>query len=56
MNGLIIKCDRCDQKLTELGALLFSPPFDGTYVKKVHLCKNCYNDIYIEIVNYHKEE
>ena len=38
-------CDKCKKDLGEFGALLFSPPDEKNYVKKFHLCKNCYNSL-----------
>ena len=37
-----IFCCRCNQELTELGALIFSPPDSIGMVKKEHICKTCY--------------
>lgn len=35
-------CNRCQQDLTKPGALLFSPPNQGSKVMKLHLCIKCY--------------
>jgi len=36
-------CDKCKKELKKNGALLFSPPSDGSnMVIKWHLCKKCY--------------
>ncbi len=44
------KCDKCRKELDDLGGLLFSPPDSESNVKKIHLCKECYNSViyYIE--------
>lgn len=42
--GLQVPCTRCDELLTEPGALLFSPPKAGA-VFKHHLCVPCYKDV-----------
>lgn len=39
------KCDRCGEKLTEPGGLLFGPPNEHGDCRKWHLCKLCYRDI-----------
>jgi len=39
-----LECSRCEIELTELGALLFSPP-SGMFVTKHHICVNCFNEI-----------
>ncbi len=38
------QCDFCKEELTEFGALLFSPPSEGT-VEKFHLCVPCYGKV-----------
>ncbi len=40
-----IKCDKCKEELKEQGALLFSPPEQENKVKKIHICKECYNKL-----------
>jgi len=35
-------CDKCKKELDDLGGLLFSPPNEENTVKKLHLCKECY--------------
>lgn len=35
-------CDFCNNELTELGGLLFSPPTADSTVVKQHLCVSCY--------------
>ena len=36
-----IVCDFCGEEMTDLGALLFSPPYQGM-TWKYHMCKKCY--------------
>jgi len=38
------KCDICGKELEDYGALLLSPPAQGK-VKKIHICKECYNKL-----------
>jgi len=38
-------CDRCKKELTEFGAILLSPPDRNNTVKKLHICKACYQKI-----------
>lgn len=38
-------CSRCDKELKEFGGILLSPPDDDDMVKKMHLCKSCYDII-----------
>ena len=38
-------CDKCKNELTEFGGILLSPPTKENFVKKFHLCKNCYEKI-----------
>ena len=40
-----IKCNICGKVLMELGALLFSPPDENSYVKKTHICTKCYSKL-----------
>lgn len=35
----------CNDELTELGALLFSPPNEFNQVDKFHICTKCYNNM-----------
>jgi hypothetical protein len=42
------KCDKCGKELTDFGGILLSPP-KGNTVKKFHLCKNCYREIYRDL-------
>lgn len=42
-------CDKCKKELDEFGAILFSPPDEKSFVKKWHLCKECYNDLEKEL-------
>jgi len=38
-------CDRCREKLTGPGALIFSSPSQDNLVWKQHLCVACYDDL-----------
>lgn len=38
-------CDKCKNELTEFGAILLSPPDEKGMVKKMHLCRECYNQL-----------
>lgn len=38
-------CDKCNQELSEFGAILFSPPNEDSEVKKFHICVACYKEI-----------
>jgi len=42
------KCDKCGMELKEFGGILLSPP-KGHIVKKFHLCKVCYREIYRDL-------
>ena len=51
--SLNIRCFVCDNWLEEPGALLFTPPDEGSVnnmgvsgVRKLHICKTCYEKIY----------
>lgn len=46
---LVIHCDRCSDRLTAPGGLLFSPPDDEGKVTKLHLCAGCFRTIEQEI-------
>jgi len=39
------KCDKCKKELKEFGGILLSPP-KKNMVRKFHLCKKCYQEIY----------
>jgi len=39
------KCDKCGMELDEFGAILLSPPNDNSEVEKLHICKDCYEEI-----------
>jgi hypothetical protein len=43
-------CVYCKEELTEYGALLLSPPDNKNNIRKLHLCKKCYNEI-IDLLN-----
>lgn len=45
---LNIKCDKCNNELQQLGALLFSPPNEGK-CDKFHICVSCYTNIVADI-------
>jgi len=40
--GLNITCDKCGKRITEQGALYFSPPDLNAQCTKNHICKECY--------------
>ena len=42
-------CDACQNELEEFGGILLSPPDRTNKVRKFHLCKNCYNDILVQM-------
>ena len=42
------KCDKCSEELKDFWAILLSPPKDD-YVRKYHICIECYNEIIKEI-------
>lgn len=44
------KCDKCKNELLEFGAILLSPPDENSKALKLHLCKDCYEKIYKEII------
>lgn len=44
-------CDKCHNELNDYGAILLSPPDSDSMVKKLHLCKNCYQQIITGIKN-----
>lgn len=41
-------CDRCKKKMTEPGAVIFSPPVlnPEQMVFKLHLCSSCWNKFF----------
>jgi hypothetical protein len=40
---LDIKCDMCGRRLSEPGAIVFSPPLKGAWtVEKYHVCADCW--------------
>ncbi len=39
------KCSKCRKELNDYGGILLSPPRNNL-VKKFHLCKKCYLEIY----------
>ena len=43
---LIIKCSICKTKITDPGALLFTPPDYEDMCKKTHLCLKCYSHVF----------
>jgi hypothetical protein len=40
------KCDRCRKELDMPGALVFSPPFGMNKVIKLHICVECWKDLW----------
>ncbi len=38
-------CDKCKKELTDYGAILLSPPDEYQKVRKLHICKDCYEQI-----------
>lgn len=41
-------CDKCGKEQSELGALLFSPPFNNEKfcaVNKYHICRECFMEM-----------
>ena len=38
-------CDFCKEELEDFGGLLFSPPNENGFVKKFHICKDCYEKL-----------
>ena len=47
--SLEIDCDKCGNRITRPGALLFSPPVDSG-CRKYHLCTECYDRYIIPIL------
>ena len=48
VNNMAIKpkCDKCGEELKDLGGILLSPPNKEGMVKKLHLCRSCYKDVF----------
>lgn len=42
-------CDKCKIELNEFGGILLSPPNKKNEVKKIHLCRVCYEQIIVDI-------
>ncbi|MFH1248864.1 MAG: hypothetical protein V1660_01825 [archaeon] len=38
-------CYKCKKELDDFGAILLSPPDSNNKLKKMHLCKECYEAI-----------
>ena len=38
-------CDFCKNELNDFGGLVFSPPDEQSEVKKLHICRDCYQKI-----------
>jgi hypothetical protein len=38
-------CDKCHKELDDFGAIILSPPNEHSEVKKLHICKTCYEEI-----------
>lgn len=47
--AILPMCDLCDKELTEMGAILLSPPVKQD-VKKYHLCLDCYQEISKDLI------
>lgn len=43
----IPNCDYCGQVQATSGGLVFSPPDDGGFVRKYHVCTDCFIDRFI---------
>lgn len=41
-SGLTLACVRCGNMLSKQGGLLFSPPDGEQRVRKIHLCRECW--------------
>ncbi len=41
-SGLSLACVRCGNLLSRQGGLMFSPPDREQRVKKIHLCRQCW--------------
>ncbi len=38
-------CNKCENELKEFGGILLSPPDNEGKIKKMHLCKECYEKV-----------
>lgn len=38
-------CDICKKELSKFGAILLSPPDEQNFVKKFHICNECYSKL-----------
>lgn len=54
ISGLKISCIRCGDILNKQGGLLFSPPDREQRVRKIHLCRGCWELIEMWMRTYDK--
>jgi hypothetical protein len=40
-------CYRCKGELADFGAILLSPPDKDSNVRKFHICRECYDKIFL---------
>ncbi len=45
------KCDMCNKELDDFGAIILSPPNADSQVQKYHICKDCYKEIEVSLLN-----
>ena len=45
-------CHRCHHEFEKPGGLLFGPPDAWDHAKKTHLCTDCYETVYHEVISY----
>ncbi|MEK6758003.1 MAG: hypothetical protein AABX88_02640 [Nanoarchaeota archaeon] len=38
-------CNKCGNELNKFGGILLGPPDENNKVEKLHLCKDCYEEI-----------
>jgi hypothetical protein len=43
------ECDKCKEELNDFGGILLSPPDENSKVRKLHICKSCYEEIVKDI-------
>ena len=36
------KCNRCGEELNKFGAILLSPPNKKNWIRKYHICRDCF--------------
>lgn len=44
-HGILVNCTACGEQLKQPGALLIGPPYNLSWVMKMHLCVGCYPKI-----------